>query len=278
MGDGPARHGALTGVGVLVTRPAGQSAPLARALDGLGARVIEVPLLAIEPPRDPEAARAKLDRIETFDLAVFVSANAVGGAMALLAPGRTIPAGLPLAAVGRATAAALRAHGLEPTLVPGARQDSEGLLALPALQDPGIAGRRVLIVRGEGGRELLADTLRARGAAVEYAQVYRRTRAPVDPAALDALAAAGAIDVVLVSSGAALEGLIEALAPRAHPWLERVTLVVPSERVAQQARGHGPAWAVLVAPGPDDASVLRALVDWRAAGGTTPGPRASAVR
>jgi uroporphyrinogen-III synthase len=270
MGEQPPADGPLSGVGVVVTRPAAQAGALAEALEGLGARVLRLPLLAIEPPGDAERARAVLGRLARFDLAVFVSTNAVEHAFALLPPGASIPAGLALAGVGKATAAALRARGLEPRHVPAGRYDSEGLLALEALQAPAVAGRRVLIVRGEGGRELLAETLRSRGAEVEYAEVYRRVQPPLEPAALDGPGRAGAIDAVLLSSGEALDHLLRALPLAAHPWLEHVTLVVPSTRVAEQARRSGHPLPPVVAPEASDRGFVQAVLDWHAAARMAP--------
>ncbi len=110
---------------------------------------------------------------EPADLYVFISPNAVTFAGRLL-EGHSLPDGARLAAVGSGTAQALQQAGFKVDLLPDARFDSEGLLALPELSR--LAGRRVVIVRGEGGRPLLGDELRARGADVVYAEVYRRSR------------------------------------------------------------------------------------------------------
>ena len=166
----------LGGRGVLVTRPADQAEPLCRLIEAANGRPIPFPTIEIIPARDPRAAQDLL--AQPWDLMVFISRNAVEHAV------RLTPAAAPwgkarlLAAVGRATAIALGDAGRPPDLVPGERYDSETLLALPELARP--LGWRVLIVRGEGGRATLADTLAARGAEVTYAEVYRRSRPEVD--------------------------------------------------------------------------------------------------
>ena len=145
--------------GVLVTRPADQAEPLCRLIEAANGRPIPFPTIEIIPARDPRAAQDLL--AQPWDLMVFISRNAVEHAV------RLTPAAAPwgkarlLAAVGRATAIALGDAGRPPDLVPGERYDSETLLALPELARP--LGWRVLIVRGEGGRATLADTLSGAG-------------------------------------------------------------------------------------------------------------------
>lgn len=250
----------LTGVGVLVTRPEGQAAGLVRRLEEAGADVLAVPLLAIGEPADPAPARAVARRLGEFDLIVFVSANAVHRGLAMARALGPLPALPRLAAVGKATAAALEAEGLRADLVPSERFDSESLLALEDLQGPAVRGRRVLIVRGEGGRDVLAQTLRARGAQVVYAEVYRRERPPVDRAALQARGEAGRLQFALVTSGEVLDYLLDLVPPASSPWLRATTLVVPSERLAAYAARLGYPGPVAVAPHAGDAALVGVLL------------------
>jgi uroporphyrinogen-III synthase len=243
----------LGGRGVLVTRPARQSAGLCRLIERAGGRAVAFPTLEIHPVADPAAARGLL--AEDWDLWIFISRNAVEQALPLC-PGGRLPAGGHLSAVGAATAGALAAAGRAPDLLPQGRQDSESLLADPSLADMG--GRRVLIVRGEGGRPLLGDTLAARGARVAYAEVYRR--AVPGGADAEALLERWGSDVQLVTatSGEVLDNLIALLGPRGRGPLLATPLVVVSERTAATARGLGFA-RVEVAAGADDDAVLAAL-------------------
>jgi uroporphyrinogen-III synthase len=245
---------ALRGLGVLVTRPAGQAETLCSLIESAGGRPILFPTMEIVPTADPSRARALL--AESWDLTVFTSRNAVEHALALGCDGRWERSER-LAAVGRATGLALAAAGRAPDLVPPERFDSESLVALPGLAD--MAGRRVLIVRGEGGRALLGEVLAERGALVGFAEVYRRVRPDLDPAAL---IGRWSSDVQLASatSDEILLNLIEILgAPGLAPLLA-TPLVTVSERTAQTARGLGFA-RVLVAERAEDPAILSALCD-----------------
>jgi uroporphyrinogen-III synthase len=248
------------GPGVLVTRPAAQADSLCRAIEAAGGRAIRFPTLEIRDPAEPAISTAAgwLREAAGFDLLVFVSANAVERAAPFLPPGLRTP----VAAVGDATARALRSHGFAP-IVPADRADSEGLLDLPALQR--VAGWRVLIVRGEGGRALLAETLTARGAAVAHAVVYRRAIPAVDPAPLLA-DWQGQVQAIVATSNDGLDNLLALLGPDGTRKALPTPLLVVSERMAGHARRHG-FTRVLVAGGASDDAVVRTLRD---AGALTP--------
>lgn len=246
----------LAGRGVLVTRPVHQAEPLCKRLEARGARPIRFPVLAIAPPADVESARERLARLADYHLVVFISVNAVEQA-ATLSGG--LPRGLRAAVVGRASARALRERGIGPVLQPEQGADSEALLALPELK--ALAGQRILIVRGEGGRELLADTLRARGAIVEYAEVYRRVRPDVDPEALPALWRAHRIDAVTATSNETLGNLYELAGPVGRDPLRATPLVVVSPRAATLAAELGWTAPVRVAASAEDAAMVVALGD-----------------
>ncbi len=249
----------LEGRGVLITRAAHQATGLIGLVESHNGRAIPFPALGIGPSRNVETARAWL--AQAWELVVFISPNAVAFAVELLreAPLQAVH----IAAVGAATAQALQAAGSPADLLPQGRFDSEGLLALPQLQQ--IEGRRVLIVRGEGGRPLLGDTLRARGAKVEYAEVYRRLRPEVDPAPLLQRWSAE-VDVVTATSAEVLDNLLAMLGRQGQELLLKTPLLVISERMAQRAGELG-FDRLLQASGADDAAVLAALCDWVADSG-----------
>jgi len=240
----------LDGAGVLVTRPAHQADALCALIEARGGRAIRFPALEIREPRDPATAAALLGAADTFDVLLFVSANAVEYAMPGL-PAR--PRGV-IGAVGEATARALQAHGLEPTILPAGRSDSEGLLSAPALED--VRGRRVLIVRGEGGRPLLGDQLAARGAEVRYAEVYRRALPALDAGPLVARWR-DEVQVVVVTSREVLDNLVALIGPTGLERLRETALVVVSERLASHARTLG-IGRVYVAAGASDEALVRA--------------------
>src|SRR5574340_743259 len=195
----------LAGLRIAVTRPRDQAAPLARRIEQAGGIPLLFPLLDIESAADQAALREQVSRLAQFDLAIFISPNAVQYGMAAIRAAGELPKNLKIAAVGQGSAKALRELGIVGVIAPTERFDSEGLLALPELQ--AVAGRRVMIFRGDGGRELLGETLKARGAAVGYAACYRRSRPQQDIAALlDA-----APDALTVTSSEALEYLWQML-------------------------------------------------------------------
>lgn len=244
----------LSGWQVLVTRPAVDANTLLTRLPELGASAVHAPLLVIDPlpPTDEEpGVVADLDRI---DFVIVTSRNAVRHGMPRLADRwPQWPVGQQWIAIGRATASALDSFGIR--AITPADERSEGLLALPTLQD--VAGRRVLLLGGEGGRGMIGQTLAARGARVTRLDVYRRSDNPEAAGRVATFLQRPSPRAALVSSGEALHNLF-ALAPAlAHgdSWL-----VVPVARVAASARALG-AKRVLIAGRADDESMLATLVD-----------------
>ncbi len=243
----------LEGLRIVVTRPREQAAQLAQQIELLGGEPILFPLLEISPPADPGALRAVIGRLAQFNLAIFISPNAVRfGMQAVLAAG-PLPAGLRIATVGQGSAQALRALGVHEVIAPRERSDSEALLALPELQQ--VSGWRIVIFRGNGGRELLGDTLRARGAEVEYAACYERSRPQQDPAVLQQ-----GVDAITVTSSEALAVLWEMLDAPARATLGGVPLFASHERIATAARELG--WRHVTATTGGDDGLLSGLIAW----------------
>lgn len=246
----------LPGLHLLATRPADRAASLVEAVRRAGGSAEPLPLLAIEPV--PVASVATLlDRVDGYDIAVFVSVNAVEHAMSLLAArGRALAAHTVAAAVGEATAAALRRQGVAQVVRPAGREISEELLECPVMQ--AVAGRRVVIFRGQDGRELIASTLRQRGAEVDHATVYHRVDAglDVDPVLRRWLAAPR--PVLLLTSEAAGRILLARIADGIRDAVLAAPVVVPSERLQRYCVARG--WRrVHVVPSPADEHVLSAL-------------------
>jgi uroporphyrinogen-III synthase len=254
--------GALSGLGVLVTRPEQQAMPLCRLLEAQGAFAVRLPAIDIRPSGDRDAWRASIGALQNFGIVIFQSANAVRFGAALLEQRRD----LNLAAVGPATLRALNQAGYRVPIVPSAGFDSEGLLAHPRLQN--LTGQRVLIIRGVGGRELLAEQLAQRGAAVTSCAVYERHRSIPDEvslAALGQLLHGGALQVItatsleiaasLVAMSAARPALLGAVADL-H-WL------LPGQRLVAGVRALGLNAPLVVAESAEDQALVDALVRWR---------------
>ena len=261
----------LAGTRVLVTRPAGQCAGLAAVIEARGGEAVVMPLIEIGPPRDPAPALAALAALEDFDVVVFTSRNAVEHAFALAPRSAAKLAGRLVAALGEASAAALRAAGVDGVVVPRAGNDSEALLAMPALGEDAVRGRTVLVVKGEGGRELLGRTLGARGARVVLADVYRRRRPAAS--ALAPLANARA-DAIVVTSAESLDNLLALADARCRSILADLAFVAISERVAERIRAAGVGAAVVVAERAGDGALADALVACRRAAPRHGGARA----
>ncbi|MBS1190348.1 MAG: uroporphyrinogen-III synthase [Rhodocyclaceae bacterium] len=249
--------GPLAGKTIVVTRPRAQADALAAAIAAAGGEPLLFPLLEISPADDHRGLDEALARLPDYTLAVFISPNAVDYSLpALLARGPW-PAGLVPAAVGQGTVKALAAHGVAGCVAPTRRFDSEALLELPELQADRVAGRRVAIFRGDGGRELLADTLRARGAAVDCITCYRRSAPALGPAPLMAAWRAGRLDAVTVSSSEGLRYLADMLDADGRRFLAATPVLVPHERIADNARALGLDKVVLTAPA--DAGIIAGL-------------------
>ncbi|MCB1734046.1 MAG: uroporphyrinogen-III synthase [Gammaproteobacteria bacterium] len=250
----------LEGLKVLVTRPAHQAGGLCARIEAEGGTPVRFPTIGIELPQDIRPARERLGR-DHWDRVIFVSVNAVQAALELDNRWQTQP----LVAVGNATRNALIAAGLSVSLSPDDGFNSEALLALPALQS--VHGQSILIVRGEGGRETLAETLRERGAVVEYAEVYRRVIPEADPHALLQSWANGGVDIVTVTSNESLTNLVTMLGSAGHELLARTPLVGVSDRVLQIAASFGLPKPPIVAASAHDTDVLAALIAWRRSSG-----------
>lgn len=251
----------LQGIGVVVTRPANQSQHLQRLIEAAGGRAILFPVLEIVGPRDTQAANDVIEHLDEYDIAIFISANAVSRALNLIRSRREFPAQIQVAAIGRSSARELQRLGIRPHIFPHTRFNSEALLSMDEMQQ--VKGKRIIIFRGEGGRELLADTLRQRGAEVEYAEVYRRTRPTTAADSLLKKWARGEVDVVTVTSNEGLHNLYEMVGGLGRTWLCKTPLVVVSERARQLARELGFQGEVLLADTATDEAMVAAMQMWQ---------------
>ncbi|GAB1231916.1 uroporphyrinogen-III synthase [Ferrigenium sp. UT5] len=240
----------LAGLRIVVTRPQEQAAGLTQRITALGGMPLLFPLLEINPAPDPSALRAFVSQVERYQLLIFISPNAVQYGMQAL---QRLPAEVDVAAVGQGSARALRALGVAHVIAPEGRADSEALLALPELQN--VSGRRIAILRGDGGRELLGDTLAARGAKITHVTCYRRSKAALDVAALRAARP----DAITLTSSEALAHLDTALAGDAA-CREKIPLFVPHPRIAAAARALG--WQTVLPTDSGDDGLCAGLVAW----------------
>lgn len=220
----------LEGLGVVITRPREPAEALAAALAREGARTFVFPALAIEDIAATPELEGALRDLPRAALAIFVSAHAVEKGMAAVLRRGPWPAGVRAAAVGEATAQALHNAGLAKVISPKQRHDSEALLEMPELQ--AVRGAKVVIFRGEGGRERLKEGLEQRGASVSYAQCYRRVCPAADPAALLQAWDRGEVHFVSALSAETLVNFVELLGVEGGRRLGQASLVVGHEAVA----------------------------------------------
>lgn len=247
--------GGLAGCGVLITRPEHQSQDLVSEIEAAGGKVFRFPTIDIIGRNIDEIGMDFAELVRP-DIVVFVSGNAVAYGLAAV-KGRHQK----IAAIGPATRAAIEAVGVSVDIFPEDGFDSEHLLQHDALQS--VDGKSIVIVRGQSGRELLAETLRERGAQVDYLYVYDRIQHEPTLADLENLETAlseGRIGLVTAMSVETLEHLVQILPPRFLRLLRKSTLVAPSARVIQTASELIPGIATVLAPGPQAPAMVSTLI------------------
>jgi uroporphyrinogen-III synthase len=242
---------ALNNLGIVITRPWQQAATLAESVRKAGGRPILFPLLEITDLRDYSVFDQTIAEIDKYDWAIFISSNAVQHGMKRLT---RIPPTLRFAAIGSATAAALGSFGVKDILSPTGRFDSESLLALPEMQN--VAGQNILIFRGVGGREVLANTLIDRGATVSLAECYQRINPSQDTNQLNDLWHNGLLNAFVVTSSEALRNLFAVNID----WLHNVPVFTSHQRIAETAQAHG--LQAIMATAAGDEGLVMALEDW----------------
>ena len=245
---------ALKDVTVLVTRPAAQADELCEKIKAAGGEAIAFPTIVIEPV--PAAATQ-----QPYDWLIFISANAVNHGLALV----NRHTGTRIAAIGKATAAALSAHDVRVDAMPEKYAKTEALLAHPAFAN--VQTQSVLIVKGVGGRELLHDELTQRGAQVTALEVYRRMQPPVEAALVQQLEqrwSEGEIHIVTLTSVETLDNLTAMLTDTGRKLLQTTPYVTVSERIAEAAQANALKGQCVLSRGADDDALVGAIAAWHA--------------
>lgn len=226
---------ALAGSSVIVTRPAATAAALVRGARARGAQVIRLPGMRLAAIDEPALARQRLLQGRKANTWIFTSPTAVRFGLTLLGASK-IPARVRVCAVGAGTARALARNGIA-SIAPARVHNSDGLLAEPVLAQ--VAGQQIVLVEAPGGRDMLARTLRERGAVVEHVAVYQRLPPNLGGRSLAALRDAERPWITLLSSSFALSSLLASLPPELSTrWLKEA-LVVSSGRLVDDARERG---------------------------------------
>lgn len=255
--------GALNNIAVLVTRPAQQSQPFIDLLAQAGAQVFACPTIEIQPISHTDSSLSQQLTISDYSTLIFISANAVKYALNWWSPEQISTQ--TIAAIGQSTGRTLAEHGLKVSLQSQSGFTSEDLLALDEMQQPNITDKRILIIRGEGGREHLAQSLTDRGALVDYAEVYRRTIPDTDIGPILEKWARGAIDLVTVTSNQTLDNLYHLLGAEGSSYLNSTALVVPGQRCYEFARSKGHNNKIQLSSSALDKDMFQAVLEWQRA-------------
>jgi uroporphyrinogen-III synthase len=259
----------LNQIKILVTRPTHQAEHLCQLIEAEGGQPIRLPVIEIVEIEDRTALLNCRTHLDELDIVIFISANAVEKSLPTLLSSNhsenelqneksplppLFQSGEQIIAVGKRTASALKSWGLT-ALCPESPFNSEAVLKMPQMQTEVIQGKKIVIFRGEGGRELLADTLRQRGAIVNYMNVYRRIQ-PSPPKWI----ADTTVDVITVTSVEGLQNLF-AMLEKQVTWLRHTSFVVMSERVRTEAQKYGVQAPIFVAPTASDDGLLTAILN-----------------
>ena len=218
---------------ILLTRPPHQSKELHKLLEQQGAKVLHFPVIEIVPVSKTDtdnyiAAQQIIARLDDYDIAIFISSNAVEQAVERVSQIRAIwPDKLKLAAIGDSTTRMLEHFGMRVDIQPATTFNSEALLAMSLMQN--VQGKNIVIFRGIGGRETLAEVLRQRGARVDYAEVYVRQRPSVDLSDLTSDQRKG-ISAIIVASNESLQNLYDMAGTKFRQWLLNTPMVLISQR------------------------------------------------
>jgi len=243
----------LENLTILNTRPAHQAQELNEKLATLGARVTSFPTIEITDAEDPLALQQAISNLKQYDIAIFISPNAVFKTFRLLP--NPWPARTKIAAVGAGTVKALNGAALPIAFYPPEQFNSEALLALPELQQ--VKSKKIILFRGKNGRELLADTLRNRGALVTNVDCYQRTlpqnvpKLRIHP------------DIIICTSNTGLQNLVTLLDKQNQSWLFNTPLLVISQRMAEFAHKLGFVKPVLIADNASNKAILNTLISWQ---------------
>ena len=255
---------ALLGAHILVTRPEHQAGNLSRLIEEQGGIAVRFPAMEIVAREDSASIIAVLENLGEYQWVIFISANAVNFALKAnsgkigykISPLKKGGQG-GFVAIGQATKQAMEMAGLPVDLVPDNGYNSEALLAMPELQR--VAGQKILILRGTGGREELATTLRSRGAVVNYLDVYKRIIPRIDNLPVVKLLTQHRLDVITVTSAEALQNLRMLLGEENNGLLFLIPLVVISNRIKGIAADMG-FNRIVVTESPTDTAILETVI------------------
>ncbi len=246
---------------VWVTRPSHQADGVSNLLTGAGLHVVRFPVIEIQPITGSDRLTSIFGNIARYQLLVFVSQNAVALSIQHYLDVASVPHDTLIVAIGGSTASMLQQHGLTNVLHASGGADSEALLSMPELQAEMVVDTSILLVRGQGGRGLLVDTLTERGASVEIAEVYMRNTPQYDTNETSRLWQQVAPDAIIVTSNESIENLVNLTPDAKRQTLLQTPLVVMSARNAVCASEHGFTGNIIVTSEMNDSGLCKATLD-----------------
>ncbi|MCP4388457.1 MAG: uroporphyrinogen-III synthase [Gammaproteobacteria bacterium] len=251
----------LQGQVILNTRPAHQQAELSDLLERQGARVVSFPLIEIVPVEAGDLQRRMVREIKSYDFLLFVSRNAVDGAFRFIDTAQ-LSTDTSFGVIGTATRLALaeRVGALESCLLGSEPYNSESLLDADELQR--VEGKRILIFRGQEGRNLLGDELAVRGALIDYCEVYRRALPQRDITDFNRMTADAFPGLAILTSNAGMQNLFELVDSQAATALRRTPWLLISERMRESASKLGHNAPIIIARSASDKGILQTICEW----------------
>ena len=247
---------------ILITRTLEPDNSFCQHIRDAGGVLIIFPTIAIIAPPNPELLLQAIKKLDQTDIAIFISPNAVYYTMPLVQNYWTeLPTSLQFAAVGSGTAKALEKYHINNSVYPPEEFGTEGLLALPLLQE--VQNKHITIFKGVGGRELLSETLRLRGAVTTEAYAYQRVLPQINSNSFISIWQSTGIDIIICTSAESLQNLCALVGAEALPWLRQQQLLVSSSRLKDYAKSLGFVRTPLLANNASDEALLSELRLWR---------------
>jgi uroporphyrinogen-III synthase len=244
--------------GIVITRPSHQTSEIKSLVNEHQGHPIEFPLLEIQSKSQNETFQHTVLKLEDYDWAIFISSNAVQfGMPAVKQAFHTLPESIKFAAIGPSTQKALKLFDVQDVLIPEENFDSEGLLATSEMND--IQNKKIIIFRGEGGRETLAETLRTRGAAVTYAECYTRTFPQTNLDLLKAFSEKIHISAILITSSEACKEFVRLSRQKNMDFLKDILFIVNHPRMVNLLERES--FMTFSSDEPSDQSMMKKLLE-----------------
>ena len=245
---------------IVITRPKLQADGLAQGIKVADGHVLLFPTLEIVPVQLAQTDIEKIQHLNEIDIIIFISSNAVEHGLNHIQALTDLPEQTLLATIGTGSAKTLNTKlGKHPDIVPEENFSSEGLLATAAMQN--VSNKRILIIRGDGGREHLKQTLQKRGALVEYINVYQRLKPATSTSDLEQYLQNNQIAAIVITSAESLKNLLEMIPNKAKSLLLQVPLLLINKRLVEIAKETGFINKLFVATKASDDAIIESLKD-----------------